>query len=76
MDIVGLYFLCCDQSAVPEMDQRCEEIKEQNGNSASSVGLINNLLELHFKILDNVKDKLDPFIEHLLKALDENKFTW
>ena len=76
MDIVGLYLFCCDQSAVPEVDHRCAEIKEQNENSASSVRLSNHLIELHYKILENVKDKLAPFIEHLLKAPDENKFHW
>ena len=58
------------------MDQRCEEIKDNNENSASYVRLTNNLLEIHYNILDNVKDKLAPFIEHLLKAPDENFFHW
>ena len=58
------------------MYQRCEEIKEQNENSASSVRLADNLLELHYNILENLKNKLVPFIEHLLKAPDENKFHW
>ena len=76
MVIVGLYFFCCDQSAVPEVDQRCEDIKDNNENSASSVRLANNLLELHYSILDNVKYNLAPFIEHLLKDPYENKFHW
>ena len=58
------------------MNQRCADIKEQNENSASSVRLANNLLELHYKILENVKDNLAPFIEHPLKSPDENKFHW
>ena len=37
IDIVGLYPSFCDQSAVPEVYQRCGEIKEHNKNSASSV---------------------------------------
>ena len=47
MVIVGIYLLCFDQSAVPEVYQRCAEIKDQNENSASSVRLANNLLEIH-----------------------------
>ena len=74
MEIVGLYFFCYDQSAATEADQSCEDIKEQNENAASSVRLANNLLELHYNILDNVKDKLAPFIYHLLKVRYENKF--
>ena len=38
--------------------------------------LANKLLGLHYKILDNLKDKLEPFIEHLLKATGEKKFYW
>ena len=52
------------------------DIKEQNENSASSVRIANNLLDLHYKILDNVKDNLAPFIEHLLKATYEKKYHW
>ena len=74
MDIVGNYLLCCDQSGVPEVDQRCEDIKDQNENSASSVRLANNLPEMHYKILENGKNNLEPFIEKLLKDPDENKF--
>ena len=58
------------------MDQRCEDIKEYNGNSASSVRLKNNLLEIHYNILENVKNKLAPLIENLLKAPYENTFYW
>ena len=61
---------------MPEVDQRCAEIKEQNENSASYLMLANNLLDIHYKILYNVKDKLATCIEHLLKAPDENKFHW
>ena len=74
MEIVGLYFFCYDQSAVTELDQSCEEIKEQNENAASSVRLANNLLEIHYNILDNVKDKLAPLIDYLLKVPDEKIF--
>ena len=70
MEIVGLYLFCCDQSEVPEVDQRCADIKEQNENSASSVELANNILGVHYNIFDNVKDKLAPFVEHLLKYPD------
>ena len=66
--IFRIYLLCCDQSAVLEVDNRCEEIKGQNEKSVSSARLTNNLLELNYNILENVKDKLDPFIENLLKA--------
>ena len=76
MDIVGIYLFCCDQVVAPEVDQRCEEIKEQNKNSASSVRLANNLLGIHYNIFYNVKDKLTPFVENLLKAPYENKFHW
>ena len=76
MDIVGLYLLCCDQSLVTEVDQRCEEIKEQNENSASSARLATNLLELHYKILENLKDNTEHLIEHLLKDPDKNTFHW
>ena len=38
--------------------------------------LANNLLEIHYKILENVKDKLAPFIDHIIKAPDEIKFHW
>ena len=76
MDIVGIYLFCCDQSAVPEADQRCGEIKEKNENSASSVRLANNLLEPHYNILENVKNKLAYFIGQLIKALDGRKIHW
>ena len=76
MDIVGIYLFCCDQSAVPEVDHRCEDIKEQNENSASSMRLVNNLLEIQYNILENVKDKLAPFIEHLLKDPYDKKIYW
>ena len=36
--------------------------------------LTNNLLEIHYYILNNVKDNLAPFYYHFLKALYENKF--
>ena len=58
------------------MDQRCEKIKYKNENSASSVRLENNLLDLHYNILANLKDKLAPFIGHILKAPYENEFHW
>ena len=61
---------------MPEVDQRCEYIKDQNENSASSMRLANKLLEFHYNILGIVKYNLEPFIEHLLKAPDENKFHW
>ena len=61
---------------MPEVDHRCEDIKDQNEKSASSVNLANNPLKIHYKILENVKYKLAPFIEHLLKDPDENKFHW
>ena len=61
---------------MPEANQRCEEIKEQNENSASSVRFTNNLLEPHYNILENVKNKLVYFIEQLIKALDERKIHW
>ena len=76
MDIVGVYLFCCDQSAVTELDQRFAYMREHNDNSASSVRLANNLLEIHYNILDNVKNNLAPFVEHLLKAPDENRFHW
>ena len=38
--------------------------------------LANNLLDLHYKIFGNVKDKMAPFIEHLLKAPHEKKTHW
>ena len=38
--------------------------------------LTNNLLEFHYKILDNVKDKMAHFIDHLLKAPDKKKNWW
>ena len=76
MEIVGLYLFCCDQSEVPEVDQRCADIKEQNENSASSVELANNILGVHYNIFDNVKDKLAPFVEHLLKYPDQKKNYW
>ena len=74
MDIVGLYLFYFDKSEVPEVDYRCAEIKEKNKNSASFMKLENNLLEVHYKILENLKYKLVPFIEHLLKSPDEKKF--
>ena len=74
MDIVGIYLFCCDQLAVTEVYQRCEEIKEKDEKSASSVRLANNLLEIHYNILDNVKDKLAPLIDCLLKVPDEKIF--
>ena len=58
------------------MDQRCEGIKDQNEKSASSMRLANKLLELNCNILENLKDKLEPSIEHLIKATYENKFHW
>ena len=59
---------------MPELDLRCEDIKEKNENSASSVRLANNLLEFHYKIWENVKNNLAPFIEYLLKAPYEKIF--
>ena len=47
MDIVSIYLFCCDKSVVPEVYQMCVDIKEQNENSASSVRLANNLLDIH-----------------------------
>ena len=76
MYIVRLYLFCSDQSAVHEVNLRFEDIKDQNENSALSVRLANNLLGVHYNILENVKDKLDPFIGHLLKATYEKKFQW
>ena len=76
MDIVGIYLFCCDQSAVLEANQICGEINEQNENSASSVRFTNNLLEPHYNIFENVKNKLACFIERLIKALDETKIHW
>ena len=61
---------------MPEVDHRCEEIKEQNEKSTSSIKLANNLRGLHYNILYNVKYNLAPSIEHLIKAPDENKFHW
>ena len=61
---------------MPEVDHRCEDIKDQNEKSASSMRLANKLLELNCNILENLKDKLEPFIENLLKVPDENKFHW
>ena len=34
----------------------------------------NNQLEIHHKILDNVKDSLAPFVDTLLKAPEEKHF--
>ena len=48
MDIVGLYLFFCDQISVPEVDQMCAEIKDQNEKYASSVRLANNMLEFHY----------------------------
>ena len=59
-----------------EVDQMCEDVKEQNENSASSVRLSNNLIEIYYKILENVKYKLTPFIEHLLKDPYDKKIYW
>ena len=50
MEIVVIYLLCCDQSVVHEVDQRCAYIKENNENCASSVSFTNNLIELHYTI--------------------------
>ena len=38
--------------------------------------LTNNLLEVHYKISEDMKDKLVPLIENLLKAPDEKCFNW
>ena len=76
MEIVGIYLFCCDQSEVPEVDQRCVDIKDQNENSASYLKLAKNLIEIHYNILENVKDKLASSIEHLIKAPDENTLHW
>ena len=38
--------------------------------------LANNLIEIHYKILDNVKDNMAPFIELLIKAPYERKLHW
>ena len=37
--------------------------------------IANNLLEIYYNILENLKDKLEPFIENLLKAPDEDKIS-
>ena len=70
------FIFWCDQSAVPEVDLRCADIKEKNEKSSSSVRIINNLLEIHYKILNNVKYNLAPLFDHLLKAPYENFFRW
>ena len=64
------------QSVMPEVYQMCEDIQEQNEKSTSSVRLSNKLLEIHYKILENVKDNMAPFIENLLKATDQKKINW
>ena len=47
MEIIGLYLLCCDKSAVPEVNKRCADIKENSENSVSSVRVSNNRLGFH-----------------------------
>ena len=47
MDIVEMYLLYCDPSVVSKVYHKCEDIKEHNENSASSVRLANNLIDIH-----------------------------
>ena len=68
MNIVGLHIFYGEQTAVPEVEKRHTVINEDKESSPEPIRLTDNLMEMHLKVLENVREKLAPYLERLLRT--------